>query len=154
MAREQIDTVGKTETFFTRNVKLITFLICVTVIMSPFVITYIKDTLEERRLAARPEMTVEELTLIAARGKDLQQSDLAKFVDYREEVSMQDMNYAFYRIPVKHQRDLTLSISFAADHGYLFSFNLMDMDTREELDLLSEADNLEEFLATPQKLTQ
>ena len=154
MSRQQIDTVGKTETFFTRNVKLITFLICVSIILSPFVVTYIKDVLEERRLAARPEMTVEELMVIAERGKNLQQRDLEKFADYREEADMQDMKYAFYRIPVKHQRDLTLSISFAADHGYLFSFNLMDMDTREELDLLSEADKLEDFLATPQKLTQ
>ncbi len=150
MARQQIDTVGKTETFFTRNVKLITFLICVTVIMSPFVITYIKDALEERRLAARPEMTVEELMVIAERGKNLQQRDLAKFADYREEADMQDMKYAFYRIPVEHREDLVLSISFAREHGYLFSLNLMNMDTREELDLLSEADKLEDFLATPQ----
>ena len=35
MARQQMDTAGKTETFFTRNVKLITFLICVAIILSP-----------------------------------------------------------------------------------------------------------------------
>ena len=58
MARQQIDTAGKTENFFTRNVKLITFLICITVIFSPFVVVYIQDTIEAKRLEKRPEMTV------------------------------------------------------------------------------------------------
>ena len=108
MARKQIDTAGKTENFFTRNVKLITFLICITVIFSPFVIVYIKDTIEDKRLASRPEMTVDELVLIAERSKDLRQRDLAKFDDYCEESEMQGMKYAMYRIPVVHERNLVL----------------------------------------------
>ena len=74
MARQQIDTKGKTETFFTRNVKLITFLICITVIFSPFVGTYIQDMINARREAERPELTVDELVFIAERGKDLRQN--------------------------------------------------------------------------------
>lgn len=150
MTRTQIDTTGKTENFVTRNVKLITFLICIAVIFAPFVATYIRDTIEARREAERPEMTVEELIFIAERGKDLQQRDLAKFQDYREETEMQGMKYAFYRIPVMHENDLVLSVSFAAEHGYLFSLNVMNMDTREELDLLGEADKLEEYLTVSQ----
>ena len=150
MARTQIDTVGKTENFVTRNVKLITFLICVAVIFSPFVATYIKDTVDARREAERPQMTVDELVFVAERGKNLQQRDLAKFEDYREEAEMQDMKYAFYRIPILHEDDLVLSVSFAAEHGYLFSLNLINMDTREELDLMGEADKLEEFLTASQ----
>ena len=149
MARQQIDTKGKTETFFTRNVKLITFLICITVIFSPFVVTYIQDTLEAKRLEARPEMTVDELVSLAQKGNDLRQRDLEKFVEYREEVEMQGMKYASYRIPVLHEKDLYLSISFDASLDYIFHLNLMDMDTRAELDLLSEADKLEEFLTNP-----
>ena len=149
MARQQIDTKGKTETFFTRNVKLITFLICITVIFSPFVVVYIQDTVEAKRLENRPEMTVENLIAIAERGNDLRQRDLEKFVEYREEVEMQGMKYASYRIPVLHEKDLYLSISFDASLDYIFHLNLMDMDTRAELDLLSEADKLEEFLTTP-----
>lgn len=150
MARTQIDTAGKTENFVTRNVKIITFLICIAVIFAPFVATYIQDTIEARREAERPEMTVDELVLIAERGKNLQQRDFAKFQDYREETEMQGMKYAFYRIPVMHESDLVLSVSFAAEHGYLFSLNVMNMDTREELDLLGEADKLEEFLTASQ----
>ena len=149
MARQQMDTAGKTETFFTRNVKLITFLICVAIILSPFVITYIKDVIEEKRLENRPEMTVDELVLIAERGKDLRQRDFEKFKDYREEVEMQGMKYASYRIPLLHERNCYLSVSFDMTMDYVFYVNLIDLDTHEELDLLSYADQLEEFLTSP-----
>ena len=147
MARQQIDTVGKTETFFTRNVKLITFLICVVVIFSPFVLTYIQDTLENKRLEKRPEMTVENLIAIAERGDDLRQRDLSSFVGYRTEVEMQGMKYAMYRIPIVHEDNLVLSISFDASLDYVFHLKLINQDTKEELDLLSdEVRDLEEFL--------
>ena len=147
MARQQIDTVGKTETFFTRNVKLITFLICVVVILSPFVLTYIQDTIEDKRLEKRPEMTVDNLVAIAERGDDLRQRDLSSFVGYRTEVEMQGMKYAMYRIPIVHEDDLVLSISFDASLDYVFHLKLINQDTKEELDLLSdEVKDLEEFL--------
>lgn len=147
MARQQIDTAGKTETFFTRNVKLITFLICVVVIFSPFVLTYIQDTIEDKRLEKRPEMTVDNLVAIAERGDDLRQRDLSSFVGYRTEVEMQGMKYAMYRIPIIHEDDLVLSISFDASLDYVFHLKLINQDTKEELDLLSdEVKDLEEFL--------
>ena len=146
MVRTQTDTAGKTENFFTRNVKLITFLICITVIFSPFVIVYIKDTIEDKRLANRPEMTVDELVVIAERAKDLRRADLAKFDDYCEESEMQGMKYAMYRIPIIHERNLVLSVSFDTSLNYAFYLKLIDQDTREELDLLKEAHLLEEFL--------
>ena len=148
MARQQIETAGKTETFFSRNVKLITFLICVAIILSPFVITYIQDVMETRREAELPKMTVDELVFIAERGNDLRQRDLSGYEDYREEIDMQGMKYASYRIPVLHEKDLYLSISFDMTMDYVFYVNLTDLDTREELDLLSCADQIEEFLTT------
>lgn len=148
MARQQIETAGKTETFFSRNVKLITFLICVAIILSPFVITYIQDVMETRREAELPKMTVDELVFIAERGNDLRQMDLSGYEDYREEIDMQGMKYASYRIPVLHEKDLYLSISFDMTMDYVFYVNLTDLDTREELDLLSQADQIEEFLTT------
>ena len=149
MARKQIDTTGATETFFTRNVKLITFLICITIIFSPFVITYIQDTLEAKRLEKRPEMTVDELTLIAERAEDLRQRNLADYEGYRNEIEMQGLKYAMYRIPILHEKNLVLSISFDASMDYVFYISLIDMDTREELDLLKDANKLEEFLTSP-----
>ena len=138
MARLQIDTKGKTETFFTRNVRLITFLICVTVILSPFVITYIQDVIEENRMEKRPSMTVEELIFVAERGKDLRQRDLAKFEGYCTRTEMQGMKYAMYRIPILHERNIVLSISIDASMDYAFYVTLIDMDTRAEIDLLKE----------------
>ena len=149
MAQKQMDTAGRTETFFTRNVKLITFLICIAVIFSPFVITYIQDIVEARREAERPKMTVSELIEIVHKGGDLRQKDLSKYEDYREEVDMQGMKYAAYRIPVLHEKNLYLSISFDMKMDYVFYVNLTDLDTRAELDLLSDANKLEEFLTSP-----
>lgn len=149
MAQQQIDTKGKTENFFTRNVKLITFLICVAVILSPFVLTYIQDTIEDKRLEKRPTMTVDELVYIAERGKDLRQRDLDKFEGYCTKTEMQGMKYAMYRIPIMHEEDLVLSISFDASMDYVFHFKLIYQDTREELDLLTEAHKLEDFLTNP-----
>ena len=146
--KEVYGEVGKTETFFTRNVKLITFLICVAVILSPFVVTYIRDVVEARREAELPRMTVDELMYIADIGGDLRQRDLSKYEDYREEIDMQGMKYASYRIPVLHEKELYLSISFDMTMDYVFYVNLIDLDTRKELDLLSHADQIEEFLTT------
>ena len=146
MARQQIDTAGKTETFFTRNVKLITFLICSAIILSPFVITYIKDTIEDKRLDKRPDMTVDELVLVAERAKDLRQRDFEKYEGYCTKTEMQGMKYAMYRIPVLHERNLVLSITFDASMDYVFYIYLIDVDTRDELDLLTEAYKLEDFL--------
>ena len=46
------------------------------------------------------------------------------------------------------QVSVHLSISFDASLDYVFYINLIDMDTREELDLLNEANKLEEFLTS------
>jgi hypothetical protein len=59
---------------------------------------------------------------------------------------MQGMKYAMYRIPIIHERNLVLSASFDASLNYAFYLKLIDQDTREELDLLTEAHLLEEFL--------
>ena len=149
MAKQQIDTAGKTETFFTRNVKLITFLICIVIIFSPFVYVYIMDTIEDKRLEKRPEMTVDELVFIAENAKDLRQRNFDKYEGYLTETEVQGMKYAMYRIPILHENDLVLSVSVDASMDYVFCINLINMDTHKELDLLKEAHKLEEFLTTP-----
>jgi len=148
MLKQPINTAGKTETFFTRNVKLITFLICIAVVFSPFVYVYVMDAIEAKRLEKRPEMTVDELVLLADRAKDLRMRDFDKYEGYLTETEVQGMEYAMYRIPILHEKDLVLSISFDASMDYVFYINLINMDTRAELDLLKEAHKLEEFLTT------
>ena len=94
-------------------------------------------------------MAVDALVTIAERGGDLRQRDLSNYEGYRNEVEMQGLKYAMYRIPILHERDLVLSISFDASMDYVFYISLIDMDTREELDLLKDANKLEEFLTSP-----
>lgn len=149
MARQHIDTAGKTENFFTRNVKLVTFLICVAIILAPFVIVYINDIAEEHREASLPDITVDELVLIAERSTDLRQRDLAKFEGYRTENEEQGMKYAMYRIPVLYEERMVLSVSFDASLDYVFYLQLINLETQEKLDLLTESEKLEEFLVTP-----
>ena len=59
---------------------------------------------------------------------------------------MQGMQYAMYRIPILHEQNLVLSVSFDSTADSAFYFKLIDQDAREELDLLKEAHLLEEFL--------
>ena len=146
MEQKQIDTAGRTENFFSRNVKLLTFLICVSIILAPFVIVYINDYIENAREESRPEMTVQELFLVAERGQDLRRGDLSKFEGYCIESDMQGMHYAMYRIPIVHEDKYILSVSFDASLNYVFHLDLINMETREKLDLFTEADELEGFL--------
>ena len=147
MARKQMDTAGKTENFFTRNVKLITFLICIAAIFSPFVIAYVKDYIEEHREDPRPEMTVDDLAVIARKADDLCMSDLDAFEGERIDNDMQGMTYVMYRIHVTDR--FVLSASFDGTQDYIFYLNLMDLDKKTELDLLKEADKLEAFVCAP-----
>ena len=57
---EEIDTAGQTETFWTRNVRLLTFLICVAVFLvafGPYSVFRISSCIAENRLEGE-EMTV------------------------------------------------------------------------------------------------
>ena len=96
----------------------------------------------------RPDMTVEELYSIAQKGKDLSRRDLAKYEGYCDESEMQGMKYAMYHIPVTDR--FMLSVNFDATQDYLMSLNLIDLENQPaKLDLLTEADRLDDFLASP-----
>lgn len=75
------DTVGKTENFLTRNVKLITFLICVGIFLTFFgpltiftVIKYIEEMMD-----TRIPMTEEDLIELSELDRDLYFSDIEGF---------------------------------------------------------------------------
>ena len=74
----QKETVGKTENFVTRNVKLITFLICLGVFLAffgPLTIFKIIDYIEERK-DKRPIMSEAELIELSELDRDLYYSDI------------------------------------------------------------------------------
>ena len=75
------DTVGKTENFLSRNVKLITFLICLGVFLAffgPLTIFKIIAYIEEKR-DTRPVMSEEELITLSELDRDLYYSDIKGF---------------------------------------------------------------------------
>ena len=89
-AEKTVDTVGKTETFFTRNVKLITFLICLGVFLAlfgPISVFTVKKYLEEKE-DTRPIMTESELLVLSELDRDLYFSDLKGYKG-REDIHSQ-----------------------------------------------------------------
>ena len=75
--RREVDTVGKTETFVTRNVKMITFIACMIVIVIAMSGFGIYRALHYGDLAPEPEnlMTLEQMQTLVAKGTDLTWQD-------------------------------------------------------------------------------
>lgn len=75
------DTAGKTENFFTRNVRLITFLVCIAVFLAffgPYTVFKIIAYIEERQ-DTRSVMSEEELIALSELDRDLYYSDIKGF---------------------------------------------------------------------------
>ncbi len=93
--REVVDTVGKTETFWTRNVKLVTFICCMAVIiagMAAFGIFLHGETKQPDNL-----MTEEQMQALVEKGSLLTVKD---FEPYPYSVMMEDV-VSIYRYDVK-----------------------------------------------------
>ena len=147
MRQNEINTAGKTETFLTRNVRLITFLICMAVFFSvfgPLSIFHIRRYIEENREDPRDEMTLADLRYVAENLKTLRTSYLDKFEGEFGENDMGGITYAIYRIPIEER--YTLSVSFDRDKNHLFYCTLIDSNGNKRLDLLTDAADLEDFL--------
>lgn len=79
--RGRPDTVGKTETFFTRHVRLITFLICLAVFLvffGPISVFTIRSWIEEKNDTRIP-MTEEDLLALSQLDRKLYFSDISRF---------------------------------------------------------------------------
>ncbi len=79
---DQPDTAGKTETFFTRHVKLITFLICMSVFLTVFIpVAYfgIDMVIDWTQRDERAQMTVENVIYLSELERDLYLSDLTAY---------------------------------------------------------------------------
>ena len=136
MRKEVVDTAGKTETFFTRNVRLITFLICIAVffaLFGPISVFQIHRYIQENRVDPRPRMTVEEVSDVADRANNLRMSEFDKYAGTLEEGEMGDVQYALYRLPV--DETYRLSVGFDKQTGKLFYLTLADTVRYEKLDL-------------------
>lgn len=95
-SEKTVDTVGKTETFFTRNVKLITFLICLGVFLAlfgPISVFTVKKYLAEKE-DTRPIMSEAELVALSELGRDLYFSDIKGYKGTK------DINTQEYKVNV------------------------------------------------------
>ena len=121
--RREIDTVGQTENFWTRNVKLITFICCMAVIiagMIAFGIFLHGDTKQPDNL-----MTEEQMQALVDKGSLL---TVADFEPYPYSVMMEDV-VNIYRYDVKGD-NYYLIVTF--EGRSLVSVYLTDLRTFEE----------------------
>ncbi len=96
------DTAGKTETFFTRNVRLITFLICIAVflaIFGPLSAFHIRDYIREHS-DSRPELTDDVLIALTERSEGFFLSELEKYRGKTQEHTVTDPNDPSHEIVV------------------------------------------------------
>lgn len=152
------DTAGKTENFFTRNVKLITFLICVGVFLAffgPITVFTIINYIEERA-DNRPVMTEEELIALSELDRDLYFSDIEKFkgtkdvksykypveVEGGTEMREEEVEIYYY---LDIGEDYTALAISEIDTGKIIYFQLSNKKTLWKADVLK--DDIRSFLA-------
>ncbi|MBE6621126.1 MAG: hypothetical protein E7625_07190 [Ruminococcaceae bacterium] len=121
--REVVDTVGKTETFWSRNVKLVTFICCMAVIiagMVAFGIFLHGETKQPDNL-----MTEEQMQALVEKGSLLTVKD---FEPYPRSVMMEDV-VSIYRYDVKGDNYYFI---VTVEGRSLVSVYLTDLRTFEE----------------------
>ena len=131
--KEPIDTAGKTENFFTRHVKLITFLVTVglfLVIVGPILIFGVThDWMKPHEL---PEMTVEDVITLSEQNTSLKLSQFTCF-----EGEMQEWGFGDYYV-IEIDARYTLVCGADPQTQVVFYCELKDSVTEQQLDVLNE----------------
>ncbi len=141
------DTAGKTENFFTRNVRLITFLCCLAVFLTffgPISIFYIDDYIESLEQDTRRDMTLEDLRSVSDAGRTLNMRALEQFKGEKSENGEGTESTVTYNIPVGER--YFLMAGFYAESGKVYYLTLTDLEAHTDLDLLDRTSDLEAFL--------
>jgi hypothetical protein len=128
------DTVGKTETFVTRNIKLLTFIACMIVIVAAMAGFGIYRALHYGDLVPEPEnlMTPEQMQTLVAKGGDLTWQD---FHDYGFEVKGEDIVY-IRRYDVQGG-DYYLMVTSESEGTSIISVILVDLNTYEQTEIFA-----------------
>ncbi|MBQ8311189.1 MAG: hypothetical protein IJX80_09290 [Clostridia bacterium] len=143
------DTTGKTENFFTRNVKLITFLICIAVflgIFGPLSVFHIYQYyVEMQEDAAYVDMTVEDLRALAKRAETLTEKDFERYS--REDggdwtVGPKTGRMFYIQIGERYQ----LSCMIEVQSRQVVYLSLLDDGRGESFDLLDDSVDIDEIL--------
>ena len=132
--REKPDTKGKTENFFSRNVRLITFLCCITVflaIFGPIAVLEARDYLT-RDYDTRPQMTLKDVIELSDLKDKLTASHIEKYACDKN----QEKDGCYYYIDIEpHYQVLAVSDK---NTGKLLYCQLADFETGETVDVLTE----------------
>lgn len=130
---DEIDTAGQTETFWTRNVKLITFLICVAVFLTvfgPMSVFRIAKYIEENRDEGE-EMSVETVLELSNRHQALRLSDFKKY----EKTISDGEDAILYFLTV--EEDYLVMVGAESKKGYLTCFTVTDTRTDKTVDVMA-----------------
>ena len=132
VAEPEIDTAGETETFWTRNVRLLTFLICTAVFLAvfgPISVFQIKSCIEEN--ATGDPLTADAVITLAERRLALKLSD---FEDYEKTVS-EGEDAVLYTIKVGEE--YLVMVGAEDEDGMLTTFTVSRIQTDETVDVLA-----------------
>ena len=138
--KSSYDTAGKTENFFTRNVRLITFLICVTVFLALFIPIAAIETIDYFRNMGdtRPQMTISDVVRLSKQNGRISEQQIENFKSEEKVKS----NVTYYYIDIEpHYQVLAISDNTT---NMLIYCQLTNFDTGETADML--LDDIEAFL--------
>ena len=143
------DTQGKTETFFTRNVRLITFLICITVFLGIFgplsVFHIVRHFNEIKEEASYTEMTVEDLRVLLKRADTLTEKDITRYAhDDGGDWKVADKTGRMYYIQLGERFQLSCMVELQTKSVVYLS--LFDSDLNESFDLLDKKTDIDKIL--------
>ena len=135
------DTAGKTENFFSRNVRLITFLICVSAFLALFVPIVAYETIDYLKMARdmRPEMTLNDVLKLAEQNGKISEAQIQKFKTTSEDIQAATTYYYFDISPHYH----VLAIA-DKNTKMLIYCQLTNFETGETADML--VDDIYAFL--------
>lgn len=144
------DTKGETETFVTRNVKLITFLVCLAIFLvffGPWSVMRVMDWIEQMETQEQFEetaMTYEEMVAILKKGKQLQWADFdGYYYEVRWTTGMVINEY------ITKDGDFSIKVTALSEHAPLDSVLIVRDIDKESLELMES--EVEEVLAFIQK---
>jgi len=131
--KSQPDTVGKTENFFSRNVRLITFLICIGVFLAffvPIVAYEVVDYLATVR-DTRPEMTLSDVVKLSEQKGKISEKQILNFKASDVDNKAGQIYYYFDVAPHYH----VLAISDKQSKMLIYC-QLANLETGETADVL------------------
>lgn len=143
------DTQGKTETFLTRNVRLITFLICIAVFLGVFgplsvfhIARYFSELEED---ASYVDMTAEDLRALVKRADTLTEADFTRYAhEDGGEWKVADKTGRMYYIPLGEGMQVSCMVELQT--GRVVYLSLFDSARNESFDLLDKKTDIDKIL--------